>query len=135
MTQCECLAAWDDTVPCICNKAVTVPIDVDKLKEAHELSEKLKDVDRWIAKVDSDGSEYVHCSADLPVYFPAGISCWYGGTNHRDHIQSGVGVYGVNKINADPVTFRIPRLMVRAALRDERAEIIAKLHATGVVSR
>lgn len=53
MEMCECLAAWVDTEPCICNElpGVPAPLDAKKLEEATNLTRKIASMDRALGKL------------------------------------------------------------------------------------
>jgi hypothetical protein len=50
---CECLAAWVDTEPCICNEPIGAPMEVSakKLEEANRLVSHVRHIDRALARI------------------------------------------------------------------------------------
>lgn len=51
--KCECLAAWVDTEPCICNEPIGAPMEVSaaKLAEANRLVNEIRQMDRALASL------------------------------------------------------------------------------------
>jgi hypothetical protein len=51
---CECLAAWVDSEPCICDEPIGAPMEVSakKLAEANRLVNEVREIDRAIAYIE-----------------------------------------------------------------------------------
>jgi hypothetical protein len=50
---CECLAAWVDSEPCICDQPIGAPMEVSasKLAEANRLVGHIKEIDRALTSI------------------------------------------------------------------------------------
>lgn len=127
--QCECLAAWDDERECVCNTAVEVPLSLDKLKEAHDLAGKLKDVESRIERVKKVSSQQIGCHVILGHH-------WRSDGRQGFVLQQGDGDF-VHHSGGDyfeTINVSLPRAVILAALNDERHRLLDQLAQTGIVS-
>lgn len=122
-TQCECLAAWDDDRKCICDTTLEIPLSVENFKKAEALIKRIELLDRRIEHTKRLEGEVVPCSA-LDTKEEKRIRHEYGG---RQFSYAG---------NAGPwnVPFSIPKKLILAAIRSERAEAMYELQQTGIIS-
>lgn len=123
---CECLAMWDDDRQCICDKQVEIPLSVADLKRAKDIVSEIELNDRRMATLKELPGDYVRCKA------------------HRDaeiiyrHSHNGRGPVSWSDGHAEEylteVSIRLPKKIALAALREERAQLLAQLQETGIVS-
>lgn len=109
----ECLAAWLDSEPCICDVPSGVPqeLSVDKLRRASRLVDEIKAIDRAL---DSMGTAPRNVRGPLP--FPSRrTTIWYDGDNCRIEVH-------------------IPNEIAMGLLRTMRFHAMVKLQETGVVT-
>ena len=101
---CECLAAWVDTEPCICNEPIGAPMEVSaaKLAEANRLVSEIRQMDRALATLKA-GSLYRS-------------RLWYD--HHNDYA----------------LELRLPADIAQGIIRTMRFHALVKLSETGVVS-
>lgn len=124
--QCECLAAWDDTRECICDKTVEMPLSTERLKEADRLVRLIEACDGRRAKLEKVKSDKVTCRACVGEFTrytrvtADGYSTYYDGEGND---------YGENWVDVE-----LPKRLLLAALADERAKLMTSLQETGIIS-
>jgi hypothetical protein len=104
---CECLAAWVDSEPCICDQPIGPPMEVSakKLTEADRLVRSIQRMDQMLADIAKDT-----------------VSC-------RTLIHSGKGNY-----DTYPLELFLPPDIASGLIRTMRFHALVKLGETGVVS-
>lgn len=124
--QCECLAAWDDDRECICDKVVDLPLSLDALSRAEKAAGKLRGVDARLARLENMPGSDLGCQA-----MPSGKIIGTMGNEYHNtyHFEDGTSCN-----SREIVGFKIPKSIVRAALREERAGYLRELQETGVIS-
>jgi hypothetical protein len=104
---CECLAFWVDSEPCICGEQIGPPMEVSakKLREAEQLVRSIQHMDRELAKLAKDKP---YC---------------------RTLIYTGSGSHDL-----PPLELRLPPDIAAGLIRTMRFHALVKLSETGVVS-
>lgn len=102
---CECLAAWVDTEPCICDQPIGPPMEVSakKIEEAHFIVREVRAMDRALEKLAKDKP---CCRTIVDVH----------------------GSYGPN------LELRLPHDIAAGLIRTMRFHALVKLSETGVTS-
>lgn len=107
MNICECLAAWVDTEPCICNEPIGAPMEVSakKLAEANRLVQHVRQIDHALERIAKQG---LTCRTRV---------------DYETH-----GNYPGN------VALQLPPDLASGLLRTMRFHALVKLRETGVTS-
>lgn len=105
--RCECLAAWIDAEPCICDEPIGLPMElsVAKLQEAERLARHVRQMDREIERI-AKGKPY--CRTLI----------------YSDSSSGG----------PPPLELRLPPEIATALIRTMRFHALVELSATGVTS-
>ena len=103
--KCECLAAWVDSEPCICDEPIGAPMEVSakRLEEAHYIVREVRAMDRALEKL---AKNKPYCRTLVDVH----------------------GSYGPN------LELRLPPDIAAGLIRTMRFHALVKLSETGVTS-
>jgi hypothetical protein len=116
-SQCQCLAAWDDSRKCICGDTrIEVPLSISATKQAARIISQIESLDHRIAETRKIERDVVRCYFNPKRQNPEGG--WFVRDGHHE----------------PEVAFSIPKQMLLAIMQTERIDLIRQLQETGIVS-
>lgn len=104
---CECLAAWVDSEPCICNEPIGAPMEVSlkKIQEAEQLARHVRQMDRELETIAKNNP---YCRTVI-----------HTGCSNQD---------------PPPLALHLPPDITAALIRTMRFHTLVELSKTGVTS-